>query len=355
MNNTKLYAAILAVLLLGSVWVWYSNRTPKSTLIGNSSDFAFADTTAITKIILRDAKDFKIELTRQNTTDWQLNKRYAAKPFMVQQLLKTIAKVSVQSPVANAAKPNVLRMCQKPDKTVEIYTNNAQPAKKYYICGLTTNKNGTYALLDGSDKPYAIQILGLEGHLLTRYSTYEPDWCDPSIFRYNPADIATIELNYDNFFPSYSFKLTNLSPDSVTVEPLDKAEAPKNTKAFNKSFGLNYRNLFQQKNAEAYANEHSKLDSIKQSKPFCTITVTNRSGKIQVVPVHYMPINRRSKLQFDEKGKPIAFDRDRFFAFIHNQGDMVILQQFNFGDVFQRYEDFFGTSKATPKPETKQQ
>jgi hypothetical protein len=112
--------------------------------------------------------------------------------------------------------------------------------------------------------------------------------------------------------------------------------------------------LFQQKNAEAYANEHSKLDSIKQSKPFCTITVTNRSGKTQVVPVHYMPINRRSKLQFDEKGKPIAFDRDRFFAFIHNQGDMVIIQQFNFGDVFQRYEDFFGTPKAAPKQETKQ-
>ena len=353
MKNTKLYAALLAVLLLGSLWVWYSNQAPKSTLTGNDSDFAFADTTAITKIVLRDTKDFKIELTRtnNNNNDWILNQRYAAKPFMIHQLLRTIAKVSVQSPVAYAAKQNVMNMCQKPDKTVEIYTTNAKkPAKKYYICGLTTDKNGTYALIDGADKPYAIQILGLEGHLLTRYSTYEADWRDPAVFRYKPADIATIELNYNNFFPSYSFKLNALSPDSLTIEPLDKAAAPKTTHQFNKTFALNYLNLFSQKNAEAYANDHSKLDSIKQSKPFCTITITNRSGKAQIVPIHYMPINRRSKLQFDEKGKPIAFDSDRFFAFIHNQGDMVMIQQFNFGDVFQRYEDFFALNPKTAMP-----
>lgn len=351
-NHNRWYALILLLLMLVSAWVLYQKKQPQSTLRSSDTAFAFTDTTAINKISLTDNRNNTIELSRNKTNDqWMVNGRYLAKPYAVHQLLRTIAGINVQSPVAYAALPHIQQSCQTPDKVVSIFTDNDRvPAKKYAICGLTSDKQGTYALLDGATKPYVVQLLGVTGHLLTRYSTHEPDWRDLTVFNISPNDIKAIELNYDQFFPDYSFRLTQTDSTHINVQALHPSSGANSAAAaqpLNLAFAQKYVRLFSHKNAEAYANEHPRLDSIQQSKPFCTINVSTRNGKTQTVPIHYMPINRRSKLQVDAKGKALQYDNDRFFAFIHQQGDMVMVQQYNFGDIFQRYTDFFGKQSTT--------
>jgi len=98
---------------------------------------------------------------------------------------------------------------------------------------------------------------------------------------------------------------------------------------------------------EGFANERPELDSIKQSKPVCEITVSPKHGDDIRLTIHYMPLNKRSKV--DEKGKAFTpYDPDRFYAFINDGKDMVVVQRFVLGKLFKTYDDFF---QQPPKTE----
>lgn len=342
MNQTTKILSIIFIILLTITFFFKRTTTTtnhSSSIPLSDTKFAFKDTTSINQIIITDNQKNKITLNRHNNNTWLVNQRYPVRPNAIHQLLQTIATIGTQSGVSQAALPNIKKMFEQPLKTIEIYTNpNQKPIHKYHLGGLTNDRLGTYALLQGAKYPYVIQLLGHDGHLLSRYSTLEPDWRDLTIFQYKPTDIKTISLNYDNFFPNYSFTINNTNPQNPTIQPTHP-QLQKNTNTNTQKI-KQYINLYQLKYAEAYANEHPRIDSIQKSKPFCTITITNQQNQNQTVPIHYMPITQRSKTQFDRNGKPIPFDQDRFFAFTHQNNDLMIVQQYNFGNLFQRYSDF---------------
>mgnify|MGYP000862315171 FL=1 len=342
MNQTTKILSIVLIILLTIAFLFKRNNSTNnhtSNIPTSDTKFAFKDTTAINQIIITDNQKNKITLSRRDNDHWLVNQRYPVRPSAIHQLLQTVATVTTQSGVSQAALPNVQKMFEQPLKTIELYTTpNQKPVHKYHLGGLTNDRLGTYALLEGAKYPYVIQVLGHDGHLLSRYSTLEPDWRDLVIFQYKPSDIKAISLNYDNFFPNYSSTIDNNNPQSPAIQPTHP-ELQKNTTTSTDKI-KQYIELYQLKYAEAYANEHPRIDSIQKAKPFCTITVTNQQNQIQAVPIYYMPITQRSKTQFDRKGNPIPFDQDRFFAFVHQNNDMMIVQQYNFGNLFQRYSDF---------------
>ena len=216
MNQTTKILSIVFIILLAIAFFFKRNNTTSdynSSIPTSDTKFAFKDTTTINQIIIFDNKKNKITLTRKNNDEWFVNQRYPVRRTAIHQLLQTIATVGTQSGVSQAALPNIKKMFELPLKTIEIYTNpNQKPVHKYYLGGLTNDKLGTYALLEGAKYPYVIQVLGHDGHLLSRYSTLEPDWRDLTIFQYKPSDIKSISLNYDNFFPNYSFTIDNNNP-----------------------------------------------------------------------------------------------------------------------------------------------
>ena len=70
------------------------------------------------------------------------------------------------------------------------------------------------------------------------------------------------------------------------------------------------------------------------------MSVTDRTGETKKMTVFYMPLNKRSKLQQDQYGNELPFDLDRFYALINEGKDFVVIQNFVFGKVFRKYEDF---------------
>lgn len=61
--------------------------------------------------------------------------------------------------------------------------------------------------------------------------------------------------------------------------------------------------------------------------------------------IHYLPVSQRSKKQVDEKGNTLLVDVDRYLAFINQRNDLVMIQQYVFGKLFRRYQDFVVVSK----------
>lgn len=338
MNKSLSYLIILAAIIGIAAFMYF---TQKTNTLDNSSLFAIADTASITRVLIEGDDGRKINLTKVSPNYWKLNERHKARPDAIETLLNTIKKIRVRFPVGNASYDNVMKTFEKPLKTVSIYTkeNPETPIKKYMLGGITQDKAGTYMLLEGSSSPYVVGVLGMEGHLLTRYFTMVEEWRDRLIFDYEANQIASIKAEYP-YHPAYSFQLTVEETKGATVVPLEKEGEALAKTTPNQSTIQEYLQSFEKLYAEAFENGHVKIDSVKTSKPFCKMTITNKGGKKKEMIVHYVPINKRSKLQFFEDGSPVPFDVDRYLAFINKGNDLVMIQRYVFEKVFKKYKDF---------------
>ena len=78
-----------------------------------------------------------------------------------------------------------------------------------------------------------------------------------------------------------------------------------------------------------------------QTVPFCNITVTGTDNSVNQVKLFYMPVSKRSKLQFDEKGNEMTYDIDHYYASIHDGKDFAIVQYYVMGKLLRSYRDFY--------------
>jgi hypothetical protein len=83
-----------------------------------------------------------------------------------------------------------------------------------------------------------------------------------------------------------------------------------------------------------------KKDTILQTQPFCTITVSDRSNQPHTTVCYHMPRTQESVMQYDREGNPLLYDSDHYFATINNGGDFVIIQEFHFGRLFKNIAYF---------------
>ncbi len=339
MKNLKTY--IIVLVLLAAIAAFFLLSRTWSTIDNTETAFAFADTGAITKIVLTDNQKRKLKLTRKNEDTWLVNDGYKARPDAINTLLSTFKQLRLERPLSNAAYPNVIKMFDDPQRIVQIYTKDPEnPVHEYYIGGVTNDKLGTYIMLKGATQPYIVTLPGLEGNLLSRHFTLAEEWRDRLMYNLHYAQIAEVKIEYPEFTKN-SFHFKVMGKDSFSIEPLEATAKITNLKATpNKPFIMSYLNSFKDLYAEAYENGYPRTDSLRKTQPFCRLSVTDSEGKTKQMQIHYLPNNRRSKRQVDEDGNPILVDPDRYLAFINNGGDLVMIQHFVFGKLFRRYQDF---------------
>jgi len=345
MKNSKTYIIVLGLLAAIAAILYFSKTW--STTDNTETAFSYADTGAITQVILTDNQKRKLKLTRKNEDTWLVNDGYKARPDAINTLLSTFAQLRLERPISNAAYPNVIKMFDDPQRTVQIFTKDpGNPAHEYYIGGVTNDKMGTYIMLKGASKPYIVTIPGLEGNLLSRHFTLAEEWRDRLLFNLHYAQIAEVKAEYPEN-PENGFLLTVMEKDSFTVAPVDASAKISNPKAIlNKPLLMSYLNSFKELYAEAFENGYPRTDSLRNTLPYCKLSVTDKNGKTKAIQIHYLPNNRRSKRQVNEDGTPILTDPDRYLAFINNGGDLVMIQQFVFGKLFRRYQDFIIIPKS---------
>ena len=333
------YIIIIAALALAALW--FVKHQSKGTINEQEGDFAVKQAKSISKIILSDTDNKKVELTNRGGV-WMVNGKYPAREELVQQLFDAVTRVTSLCPVPTAAHDNVIREMLAHHVRAEIYDAQSNLIKSYWVGGPSVDGQNTYMVLeiDGkpASRPHMTYVPGLKGYLTFRYSTDEENWRTRVLFNYKPDEIKALSVAYPAD-PKNSFTLTRLAKDSFTLSPADEKFRIKDS--YQQKFIQQYLTFYSSIYIEAFDNNYSLKDSVQQTSPYCTITVTESDNSLNTVKLFYMPVSKRSKSQFDAKGNDMTYDTDHYHASIHNQKDFAIVQYYVFGKLLRGYKDFF--------------
>ena len=340
MNKTKI--TLLIVLVLAVVAGFLLFNKSNSTLDKGLRGFAVADTASITKIFLSDKADNSILLEREKSGKWLMNNDFNAHPENINTFLLTVANLAVREPVAKAAHNNILTLLAARSTKVEIYQNShrikigqykflpyEKLTKTYYIGDATMDNNGTYALMEGSDAPVVLFMPGLRGYIASRFSTADNDWREHTVFNKKLPEIESITVEFPDQ-PEESYKVVNKNNTSLELVRMADNQT---LAAYDTLQLMAFVNAFKNIRFEALFNDmdpHRK-DSITGVTPTHIITLKATDGTVQDVKTYPRMLPEPEIDVFD--GSTVTFDRDRMFAYIHDEKDFVLIQFFVFDKI----------------------
>jgi len=280
-------------------------------------------------------------LLKKTSEGWtatdEKNDKYPVKKSPMRILLKTIKSIEVKHPVPKAAYDHIIAQLATKHTKVEIYDNKDNLIKCYYVGEAASNYLGSYMILEDADNPYVVHIPGFDGYMSGRYFLDVSKWRDAKIFALQPNEIQSINIKYITD-PQHSFLINVLERDSFEVKR--SANHPIPLKNINKHRLAIYLHSFKNIHAENYENDAPYKDSILSALPYCIMTVMDKNHHKNAITIYRMPLNRRSKLQYDKEGKKMPFDLDRYYALINDEKDFVTIQHFVFGKLLKTYDYF---------------
>jgi len=320
-------AFIIIALLLTALAVYLVINNNSSTLNVEKTSFAVEDTTAITKLFLADKNGHVVTLNRVSATEWNVNGNYPARQDGINTLLATIKKVEMKAPIGIKARENILKDLAARGIKIEIYTDDDEPLKVYYVGGSTPDNGGTYmALEDDGDfsDPYITHIPGFNGYLTTRYIVLDYKWRSSAIFKNPYTEINSVKLEYFQK-PDDSFEILKNESGAIVLKSLKFNTALSNFDSIAvKEYLVNYNNI----HFEAFEKLKAETrDSILASPKFFKISLTDKNGKTTTVTAY--PIKAKPGA-VDLNGKPIDYDPDRMYAQINDESDLALIQYFTF-------------------------
>jgi hypothetical protein len=323
--------SLIAVIILAVIAAYFIYTQNVGTIKKELKDFAVEDTNAVTKIFLADRDGNSVLLEKQEDNTWMVNNKFKARQDAISMLLKTMHKVEIKAPVAKSAFENTVALLSTKGIKVEIYTGGKKPSKVYYVGNATSDKFGTYMLLENSSVPFITHIPGFYGFLTPRYFTEEEDWRSTELFKYNINDLKSVEfINHEK--PEDSFLITDIDTENPIVK------SPVDGKVFNNidtTKIVGYLQLYQSINIEFYLNNKvskSEQDSVIKCCPKFDLTVTDLLGNKKTIKAYNKPLPEGT---LDINGKPLKYDFDKMYAVINDGKDFVSIQYYVFDPLMQ--------------------
>jgi len=342
MKRNYLRILITLLLVILAVILLFNNR--KGTLRSKENDFAVSDTSNITRFFFADKQNRTVKIERMEDGSWRLNDKYEAGMDAVNTMLKTFISIDIKTPLAKAARNNIIRLLSAKSVKVEIYQRvyridlfgrirlfpHEKRTKTYYVGDATQDNMGTYMLMEGSEEPYVLYIPGLRGFVATRYSTREADWRSHSIFNSRLSDIRQISIEYSQT-PEHSFSILNngnrnfVVTSLLTSKPLDWFDTLK---------VINYFGSYRKINFEVVVSDLPtvKYDSVTSVTPTFVITLITQSGEKKVLKAWR---RKAPEGDIDVEGNPIEWDRDRMYARIEGTNELVVIQYYVFDPILR--------------------
>ncbi len=324
MKSKKTIISIIIVLALATYATYLfvndgaiSNKTP-------NSEFAFKETSAIDKIVIRDITNDVATLTKEQDT-WMINGKFKAKPESINLILETIKNIKVQSKVPAIAEKSVITDLAAQSKKVDFY-ENGNLSKTYYIGNATQDNTGTYMLLETPNKgrssiPYIIHLPGFNGFLNTRFFGNEGLWKYTGVFTYELANIKSVTIqDVENKKESFSIKQSNgnisfLDSDGKSIQSFNSTLV--------KNYLLNYKNIHYNR-IEQF--NQAQIDSLKGLTPHFSVEVIDSDEKTTKLSIYKMPSNKKG---IDPvTGKPYKWDINHALGIINNENEVKRFQYF---------------------------
>ncbi len=354
MKKNRLAIIITSILIVIAAVLLWNNRY-LTTLRGEAYDFTVRDTASVTRLFFADKSGNQVLLSKTDE-GWKVNDKYDAQPVMVDNMLYTLYKMRIKMPVSLASHDNVITRMAGTNTKVEVYQivprinlfnkiklfPHEKLTKVFYIGDITQDNNGTYVLKEGADKAYIVHLHGFRGFISSRFSTNQEDWRDHKILSHNISDIASLKLEF-NKDPENSFIINEKGRYSYEMKRLsDNSDVNIDTIRV-----LNLLTSFGDVRFEAFLTDISqeRRDSIINSPYLERLTITTKDGKEDVITTYNMRINA-SAFGFTENDWDD--DPDHKYAYIKNNDELVMIQDFAFGKLLKPAE-YYEKGYVAPK------
>lgn len=357
MKKKHIYIISIAVLLvLCLIVVLFKTGVFHGAKNNLKSDiFAVKDTANVTKVFIADMNGETVLLSRKED-GWYVSDSIKAMPAKIDELLTTIANVTLQQVVAKTAQSNINKMMSVNAVKVEIYQkapkftffgikffNKERLVKTYYMGPATMDNMANFAILDGFDEPCIVHIPGFRGFLTPSYSFKETEWYNCDLFSTKITRIKTLSVrDYDNPEESFIvekvgtrfFNLYNAHHQQImdydTVKLLDMLSE------------------YRDKNYETYISDmpESERDSILMYNHFRTIILEDVNGNKTTLDMYRKLTPETFYLDAivgrENQGDEGPYNRDKFYAVLNgNTKNLVQCQYYHFDRQMQPLSYYF--------------
>lgn len=354
MKKNRLAIIITSLLIVIAIVLVWNNRY-LTTLRGDAYDFTVRDTASVTRLFFADKSNNQVLLERTDE-GWKVNGKYDAQPTMVNNMLYTLDRMRIKMPVSLATHNNVITRMAGTNTKVEIYQivprinlfnkvklfPHEKLTKVFYIGDVTQDNSGTYVLKEGADKAYIVHLHGFRGFISSRFSANQEDWRDHKIISEDISNIASLKLEFNND-PRNSFIINEKARYQYEMKRLsDESNVDIDTIRV-----LNLLTSFGDVRFEAFLTDitQERRDSIINSPYQERLTLTTKDGKQEVIRTYTMRINA-SAFGFTEDDWDD--DPDHKYAYIENNDELVMIQDFAFGKIL-RPAEYYEKGYVAPK------
>jgi hypothetical protein len=315
------------LLILGLAY-WLISKKPWRTSQKPNDAFAISDTAKVTKIFMANKEGEKILLERTTENKWKVNGNFLADEPKIKLLLATLHDMQIQMPVPESMHNTVIGILATRGVKTEVYAGD-ELLKTIYVGSETLDKTGTFMMLEGDKETYSVHIPGFVGFLTPRFFLTEIKWRSKLVFDVNPDQISEIQISYplnekESF--TYTDELFKKQQSILSYDGLLVQADTQQVKMLIYSFTQKY--------VEGYYEDitftKKERDSLFQLTPYCRIRLKQKSGVEQNIALYQKPIGDRTKERYDEQGKELSIDPEKFYAKLDQIDQMASIQEYAF-------------------------
>jgi hypothetical protein len=339
-SKSLLYLTIVAVLsALAGYFIYKRNAT---TIDPTKISFAVLDPSIIHKIVITEPNKVVANLEKNEKGKWIINGLYPCRNDNMKVLLEGITKMRIKYPVPNGAVNNVIKDIATSGIKVEIYDNNNDLIKAYYLGRETPDMAGNNALLINNDNgepydaPIVIEIPGFNGYVSPRFFAGLNLWRDLKVFETQISELKKIEVKNNEFIDS-SYVIENLGNNLFSLKKL----SGENIVDFDTNTLKRYLIYYREGNVFTFLKDQKpqtvNLDSVGKTKPFTEVTITKNNNVVQKFEFFRQPINREVYKSVDAS---LISDPENVLVRLNEPKEFAVAQLTNLGKWLQTWKYF---------------
>jgi hypothetical protein len=311
---------IFNVFLLNVFFLFSCNN---STINQQETNFAFEDTSKITKVLIIKQND-TVKLQKIGFK-WLVDSKYLVNSGAINRMLNTLRLIQINTPLPANSIKEVNKMLMKQEK-IKVYSKD-KIVRTFYLGKYLAN-SGNYAKLLNAKNPYVIFIPSYSFDLRENFSLDIRKWQTTKLFHFKPEQINSISyIDFRNGDKLFMKKIdTNyiVSCDSLFRQ---KIKTDKETINY-------YLRHFSNISFVSFIENMSKndMDSVRKQKPIFKLTL-RLTNKKNVSIIAY---------DFVVDGKE---NTDEFIGIVDNK-TFVLARYYDF-DLLRKNCNFFVSKDAT--------
>jgi hypothetical protein len=267
---------LLFILLVVAGGLYFIKGNPTASGFDLSDrEFKIENTEKVTAISV-ERKNYPPVIFNKKGADWFLNNGKQARPEGVDNIFAIMRKLRIKFIPNKSAASQILKSIDKDGIKVKFFDQNDNVIKSFMMGPDLTDGTSTAFLMEGATQPYAMEAMGFNGSIRTRFVFDMNEYESKDIFAAKAEDIKILTVKYPKDRPS-SFSINKGITGTTFTNPFTQTPL----QGFNKAMIEPYLNGYLQVIAEYNDAGNPYRDTISKTIPFAEITMQKTNGEIR--------------------------------------------------------------------------